>query len=67
MIYKKKVYGTGQAVGTTMHPRPAVELTDEKIFWAGLKHYNLRQELCVFVTYYIGKKEKTFHGTAVYR
>ena len=21
-------------------------------FWAGLKHYNLRQELCIFVTYY---------------
>ena len=34
-------------VGTTMRPpacfttfpRPAVELTDEQIFWAGLKHF----------------------------
>ena len=23
-----------------MRPRPAVELTDEQIFWAGLKHFH---------------------------
>ena len=26
-------------LGTTMHPRLALELTDEHIFWAGLKHH----------------------------
>ena len=27
-------------VGTTMRPRLAVELTDEYIFWGGLKHFH---------------------------
>ena len=31
--YKKSV-----PLGTTMHPHLAVKLTDELIFWAGLKH-----------------------------
>ena len=32
-------------VGTTMRPRLAVELTDEQIFWAGLKHFILTFEV----------------------
>ena len=34
--------GRGQLypIGTTMRPCLAVELTDEQIFWAGLKHFH---------------------------
>ena len=42
-IYKLKVCSLCREnkypVGTTMRPRLAVELTDEQIFWAGLKHF----------------------------
>ena len=34
LVHRKQV-----PLGTMMRPRLAIELTDEQIFWAGLKHF----------------------------